>query len=251
MFVYEDYENILKTTYRISNVNVKQSKEGLKTDILHILSEQLQYHHLLFWEVVEGELNDTPIRLNVEEYTLTDYLSTYKYYDPLHPINMHEQPTIQLMGKNTKVTSRKRDYYQDYFLGENNYKDEMVMYLKNEGVPSAAIGFLRKREELNFTQRDVLTLCYIKQSIENMYLLHQYVKPEQSFVLTAREEEVLFYICKGCKNYEIAQQLFVSENTIKKHLQNLYRKFKVSSRTQLAMVYMKGEISNDSCVFMP
>ena len=244
---YGGYENILKSIYQISNVNMKQSKEGLKTDILHILSEQLQYHHLLFWEVVEGELNDTPVRLKVEEYTLTDYLSTYKYYDPLHPVNMHEQPAIQLMRRNTEVASGKMDYYKECFLEGNNYKDEMVMYLKNEGTPSAAIGFLRKRDEHNFTQRDVLTLCYIKRSIENMYLLHQYVKPKQSFVITTREEEILFYICKGYKNYEIAQQLFVSENTIKKHLQNLYRKFQVASRTQLAMVYMKGE----GATFMP
>lgn len=53
---------------------MKQSKEGLKTDIVHILSERLQYHHLLFWEVTEGELNDIPVSLNIEEYTLMDYL---------------------------------------------------------------------------------------------------------------------------------------------------------------------------------
>ncbi|WP_254636165.1 response regulator transcription factor [Lysinibacillus sp. GbtcB16] len=51
--------------------------------------------------------------------------------------------------------------------------------------------------------------------------------------MTAREREVLNFVSKGLKNVEIAQQLIVSENTIKKHLQNLYRKFQVTNRTQL------------------
>ncbi|WP_336634610.1 response regulator transcription factor [Lysinibacillus fusiformis] len=45
------------------------------------------------------------------------------------------------------------------------------------------------------------------------------------------ERKVFKFVFKGLKNIVIAQQLFVSENTIKKHLQNLYRKFLVTNRT--------------------
>jgi DNA-binding CsgD family transcriptional regulator len=51
-------------------------------------------------------------------------------------------------------------------------------------------------------------------------------------VLSARENEVLLYIAKGLTNREIAEQLFVSENTIKTHINNIYSKLGVRRRTQ-------------------
>jgi LuxR family transcriptional regulator, maltose regulon positive regulatory protein len=47
-----------------------------------------------------------------------------------------------------------------------------------------------------------------------------------------RELEVLAYIAAGESNQEIAGTLFVSTSTVKTHINNLYRKLNVSSRTQ-------------------
>lgn len=51
-------------------------------------------------------------------------------------------------------------------------------------------------------------------------------------ILTVRENEMLVCIIKGYSNKEIADKLFVSENTVKKHLNNIYSKLGVSRRTQ-------------------
>ena len=50
--------------------------------------------------------------------------------------------------------------------------------------------------------------------------------------LTTRETELLALIAAGLSNKEMADRLFVSEHTIKKHLNNLYAKLAVSRRTQ-------------------
>jgi LuxR family maltose regulon positive regulatory protein len=50
--------------------------------------------------------------------------------------------------------------------------------------------------------------------------------------LTPREVEILHLIAKGRSNPEIANELVVSVNTIKKHTSNIYSKLGVSSRTQ-------------------
>lgn len=55
----------------------------------------------------------------------------------------------------------------------------------------------------------------------------------KDYCLTARETEVLQLVLKNCDNREIAEDLCISENTLKKHLQNLYKKADVSSRVQL------------------
>ncbi len=48
---------------------------------------------------------------------------------------------------------------------------------------------------------------------------------------TAREIEVLYGLAQGQTNQEIAEQLVVSVNTVKKHVQNIYTKLAVNSRT--------------------
>lgn len=60
--------------------------------------------------------------------------------------------------------------------------------------------------------------------------------------LSPRELEVLGHIQLGLTNREIAQRLFVSTNTVNKHVQQVLRKLAVSNRVQAAM-YSHGTAS--------
>jgi DNA-binding CsgD family transcriptional regulator len=48
--------------------------------------------------------------------------------------------------------------------------------------------------------------------------------------LTKREAEVLFWITQGQDNTEVALTLYISQRTVKKHLEHIYKKLGVSSR---------------------
>lgn len=50
--------------------------------------------------------------------------------------------------------------------------------------------------------------------------------------LSQRETEVLFWVIQGKDNKVIAAQLSVGKSTVRKHLENIYRKLGVQSRTQ-------------------
>lgn len=52
-------------------------------------------------------------------------------------------------------------------------------------------------------------------------------------ILTSREIDVLMLVERGMKNKEIAEKLFISVNTVKRHLDNMYGKLNVGSRTKL------------------
>jgi DNA-binding CsgD family transcriptional regulator len=64
--------------------------------------------------------------------------------------------------------------------------------------------------------------------------------PEQSSpearppLLTRREREVAELVARGLTNRRIAEELFVSERTVDHHVSNILKKFKLSSREQLA-----------------
>lgn len=51
--------------------------------------------------------------------------------------------------------------------------------------------------------------------------------------LSNREAEVTELVAKGLSNKEIGNRLFVTERTVKFHLQNIYKKMNVKSRAQL------------------
>lgn len=59
-------------------------------------------------------------------------------------------------------------------------------------------------------------------------------KSREETGISSREMEVLKLLCKGCSNAEIAEQLFVSPNTVKTHVSNLLFKLDVKRRTQAA-----------------
>ncbi len=58
--------------------------------------------------------------------------------------------------------------------------------------------------------------------------------------LTAREIEVLKLVAKGLSNREIAEELFIAENTVKNHIRNILEKLGLHSRME-AVVYAMRE----------
>ncbi|WP_394766489.1 response regulator transcription factor [uncultured Paludibaculum sp.] len=55
---------------------------------------------------------------------------------------------------------------------------------------------------------------------------------QQTLGITARELEILTLIARGLSNREIAEQLFVSENTVKTHCARTFDKLGAARRTQ-------------------
>lgn len=59
--------------------------------------------------------------------------------------------------------------------------------------------------------------------------------PRKTFGLTARELEVVTLITEGCTNKDIAKSFGISEETVKRHLTNIFNKLGVGNRLELAL----------------
>lgn len=55
------------------------------------------------------------------------------------------------------------------------------------------------------------------------------------FGLTARETEIISFITQGCMNRDIASSLSITEETVKRHLTNIFNKVGMSNRLELAV----------------
>jgi DNA-binding NarL/FixJ family response regulator len=61
------------------------------------------------------------------------------------------------------------------------------------------------------------------------------VPERKTYGLTPRELEVVTCIVEGCSNRDIAKQFSISEETVKRHLSNVFDKTGVSTRLELAL----------------
>ena len=62
--------------------------------------------------------------------------------------------------------------------------------------------------------------------------------------LTSKEKEVLGLLAKGASNKEIADKLCVQDVTVKTHLNSIFKKMKVSNRTQAVLLAMQIDLVN-------
>jgi DNA-binding NarL/FixJ family response regulator len=58
---------------------------------------------------------------------------------------------------------------------------------------------------------------------------------EQGGALSSREREIVVLVAQGFKNREMAERMFISEQTVKNHLHNIFDKLGVSDRLELAL----------------
>ena len=58
---------------------------------------------------------------------------------------------------------------------------------------------------------------------------------EQGGALSTREREIVTLVAQGFKNKEMAERMFISEQTVKNHLHNIFDKLGVSDRLELAL----------------
>ncbi len=62
--------------------------------------------------------------------------------------------------------------------------------------------------------------------------------------LTSRELEILALIAEGKSNKEVATELFISVNTVKVHVSNIFQKIEVSSRTEATLYAIEKGVAN-------
>jgi len=58
---------------------------------------------------------------------------------------------------------------------------------------------------------------------------------DHSSALSQREREIVVLVAQGFKNKEMAERMFISEQTVKNHLHNIFDKLGVSDRLELAL----------------
>lgn len=101
---------------------------------------------------------------------------------------------------------------------------------------------LTREQSLEFGRALSDIAARLERAADVLARLMQLSNPEASLPnahLTPREMEIFGYLADGQTNGEIASRCWVSENTVKFHLKNIFRKLGIRDRGQ-AMMIAKG-----------
>ena len=93
----------------------------------------------------------------------------------------------------------------------------------------------KQKPDLKYTERILAAFSNEKTGMgQDVSDEHRSFLSNQALVepLTNREIEILLILPKGLTNHEIAEKLFISPETVKRHLYNIYQKFDVKNRQQ-------------------
>lgn len=124
--------------------------------------------------------------------------------------------------------------------GDENYYSQMI----NAG----AKGFILKNSGIQDVEAAIQTVIsgnnYFSQEILNRLIngIGGKSKTKKSNELSEREEEVLYHICKGSSNQEIANILYLSKRTVDKHRENILSKTNAKNTAGLVMFAVKNGI---------
>jgi DNA-binding CsgD family transcriptional regulator len=143
------------------------------------------------------------------------------------------------LGDHSQVTMWS-DYYTEreysrlkmaeYFRRMGIWHDLLVCLPPNGGVERRLM-LSRDASDVPFSERDRLLLTLLRPHLVSA---RDHVEAERRTVpdLTARQLELLRRVAMGHSNRRIARDLGVSEGTVRKHLENIYRRLDVQSRTE-------------------
>lgn len=115
------------------------------------------------------------------------------------------------------------------FVADKHLKDLITKGVVGILPPSADSDLLKKALRAVIAGElwlDRMTLKKLLASMKNR---------EKNVNLAKREREIVYHICQGYRNKEIAQKLNISEQTVKSHCNRIYKKLGVSDRLQLAL----------------
>jgi DNA-binding CsgD family transcriptional regulator len=120
--------------------------------------------------------------------------------------------------------------YVEYF-GPLGFEHEAMMCLVAPAGRSRRLLFLREGTSPDFDDRDRLLLSLLRPHLNELYQeLESRRWPQPK--LTPRQRELMRLVAAGHSNAEIAKALVVSTTTVRTHLENIFERLGVSSRTR-------------------
>lgn len=228
----------------ILRMNRHMNEREMREDVLRTIRAVMEYDRASFWlaDGAKGYLKD-PVFVNFAEEDMYKYKDSMIQYDFNKPQYFYSYSTVfretDMLSDEERENSR---FYTDAYVPLCIHYALNVSLMEN-GVLVGTMGFYRRKDQGDFSDKDIDRMEILKHHISQK-LCQLTFKPEHvinsmayslasEYGLTERETEVLNLLIEGNSGTDISDVLCISNNTLKKHTSNIYRKLSISSRQEL------------------
>jgi DNA-binding CsgD family transcriptional regulator len=175
---------------------------------------------------------------------LIEVLREWGHQDPMcGNKHAHETRVLRLSDSLTRRQRRKLEY-DALVWRPHGIDDALRLWLpaRRNRVSSVYL----ERAGKNYTNRDLTLFSLLRPHLVRMQAHSAFRRRLNGHQgLTARESEVLGWVASGRTNADIARLLFISPHTVRKHLENIFEKLNVRTRTAAAMSARTIPSAND------
>lgn len=158
------------------------------------------------------------------------------------------QPDIVLMDvvmpvldgiESTKILHQR--FPEIKILVLSSFQDHESVYAM---LRSGAVGYITKSSLAEDLAETIHATCQGKMVFSSEIGAHLMAPPQptEDFHLTDRELEVLVLLADGLTNQQSAQKLSISQSTLKYHMNNIYRKLGVDTRSEALVLAAKNNL---------
>ena len=178
------------------------------------------------------------------------YAASYREHDPLRP-TLFARTDVRVACLDEEIPEAdllQSVYYREFML-PLEHRHVADMFFRSGTDIIAVLTMLRNSALGPFTATELQLLRRLQPFLE--YTLNREYQPRryrereslgETYGLTERELDVVEFIVAGASNKVIARELQLSLATVKTHIQHIFQKAGVSSRTSLTALLL-GELS--------
>lgn len=198
--------------------------------VLEQLSELIGVDHALY---IEYDLDTHGWSPSSLEYPVVVYPACacdpqLSIFNPLREESVGDAETPLTLSDFLSPRARRRNPYFQDVLRPAGVEHELKIFLPAPPGMTCEFDFTRGPGS-DFDDRDRSVLRLLRPHLAR--LRHRWQQSIQPNGLTAREREIIQHVARGLTNREIAEQLVVSTNTVRSHLDHIYEKLGVHTRT--------------------
>lgn len=224
----------------------------------YILLEQ--YQKALIYLDSATRICDTSWKNNMLEITRAKYLAYkgigdfkkalffFEQYSELKDTIFSEQNKLHISEILARYETDKKEQKIEILIKTNEIKSNRIriqiliiilaIFISVSGALASLIIIMKKNQRIRQMELELRNfLLHLKNPVsksfeEEIDFEDPVTALKNNFHLTQREAEILELLAQGLINHEIALRLFISENTVKFHIKNIYIKLNVSNRVQ-------------------
>lgn len=239
--------HIIYVIYNTENLN------EMRREVMELIQHAIPFNNANFFLIERRDgghefltdlinINSLPNPAAEIDSILERYMEEYSELDSLHWLYNAKRPMAYRTSDYLSGGEFEDSVYYKEFYEPFNVHHGAQMVFASGGNCLGLLTLFRAKDSPNFTDTEIFFLDNIKDHMsarlrqENQKTGaggHNTSQIMKKYDLTRREGEILELLFEGKTNEEIAEELFIAENTLRRHKYNMYTKLGIQHRWQL------------------